>query len=309
MAEQIAVIGSSNIDLTMKVSSLPIAGESVNGGEFKQNFGGKGANQAIAAARSGADTKFITAIGNDTYSDSLMTNYQKEGLSSENFVEIKDEGNGYALIMIDDKGMYYLSVAPGANHRLQKQHIDEKLEALKDCQLWIIQCELSESCTVYILEKAKSLGIPIMWNVAPAAEYALKHLGYLKYLVVNESEAQTLCGVAIEDEKSLVLAGKRLKDKGVDTVIITLGAQGVYCLNDNEEHRLKAFKVQSTDTTAAGDTFCGAFASAIISGNSIPHSLRFASAASALAVQTLGAQSSIPTKEAILQFLKSRQGE
>lgn len=306
MKHDIAVIGSSNIDLIMKMKRLPEKGETVTNADFMQTFGGKGANQAVAAARAGSRVLFVNAVGDDAYSETMLANFAQDGIDLTHILHCKGLPSGHALVMIGESGMNYLSVAPGANALLTPEVIKDRLEAIRAVPIWVIQCEIPEESLRYLLTEAKTEANRILWNFAPAIEMENPPLAQCDILVVNEVEAFQLSGEKVGNVDDALKAANALRAKGVTEVVLTLGAEGaVYVGPDGHEH-IPGYSVKVEDTTAAGDTFCGALACALAEGRPWKEVLGFANAAAALSVTKLGAQASVPRREAIETFLQTR---
>lgn len=299
--KRILVIGSSNVDLIMKMDRLPDKGETVTDCEFLQTFGGKGANQAVAAARGGGNVTFVSCVGNDHYGVSMVENYKKDGIHTDHIFTIPDTPSGTALIMIGGDGDNYLSVAPGANYELKRNHIDQIGSIIGESDIILLQYEMLTDTLEYILEKAS--GKNIILNLAPAKSLDDHHLKRVSILVVNETEAQFISGISNVDDNNASVAAGVLHDKGVETVIITLGVKGSYISSNNYTGSIEAFPVNAIDATAAGDVYCGNLAVGLANDLSLKDSVRFCSAASALCVTRLGAQPSAPTKSEIDDFL------
>lgn len=304
MNNKIVVIGSSNVDLLMKMDHLPEKGETVTDAEFFQVYGGKGANQAVAAARAGGKVAFVNCVGEDAYTPQMVQNYKNDGIDTGFVFHEKGIASGHALIMIGGEGMNYLSVAPGANYRLTPQKIEEALPVFDDAAIIVMQYEIQEETIKYVIDLANRKGIPVMWNCAPARAFDLSYIPKINILVLNEVEAGFLAEMQVENETGAETAAQKLVEKGVEKVIITLGSKGAFVLTKTEKVSVPAFKVKAVDTTAAGDTFCGAFAVALVEGKSLKESLQFASAAAAISVTRMGAQPSAPTHKEIDGFLK-----
>jgi len=305
MKPDIAVIGSSNIDLIMKMPRLPTIGETVTGAEFMQTFGGKGANQAVAAVRSGSNVLFVNAVGQDAYTEKMLENFEADGLDLSAIHQCEGMPSGHALVMIGENGMNYLSVAPGANAKLTPDILADRIEALRQCPIWMLQCEIPQDSLRYLLTEARIPENRVIWNYAPAIDMPDPPLNAADILVVNEVEAGQLTGVSVSDAHSAGEAMKALRERGVAEVVLTLGSEGARYLGPEGSISVNGFKVPVVDTTAAGDTFCGAMATALGEGKSWKEVLDFANAAAALTVQGLGAQSSIPQRTAINSFLNS----
>jgi ribokinase len=302
--KKIVVIGSSNVDLIMKMEHLPEKGETVTGAEFMQVYGGKGANQAVAAARAGGNVAFVSCVGEDAYTPQMVLNYKNDGIDTQFVFHEKGIASGYALIMIDKSGENIISVAAEANQRLLPEKIDAASEVFDNAALILMQFETPEETIKYVIDLANEKGIPVMWNVAPAKTFDFSYIPKVNILVLNEIEAGFLAGIKVKNESEAEKAAEILVKKGVEKVIITLGSKGAFVVTKNEKVSVPAFQVKAVDTTAAGDTFCGAFAVALVEGKSLKESLQFASAAAAISVTRMGAQPSAPTHKEIDGFLK-----
>jgi ribokinase len=305
---KIVVIGSSNVDLIMKMDHLPEKGETVTDADFFQVYGGKGANQAVAAARAGGNVAFVNCVGEDAYTPQMVKNYRNDGIDTTCVFQEKDIASGHALILIGDEGKNYISVAPGANYKLTPNKIDEAIAIINDAAIIVMQYEIPEATIKYVIDLANSKGIPVLWNFAPARAFDLSYIPKVTILVLNEVEAGFLAQMTVENETDAEKAAKILINKGVEKVIITLGSKGAFVMTKTEKVQVPAYKVNAVDTTAAGDTFCGAYAVALVEGKSLKECLQFASAAAAISVTRMGAQPSAPTREKIDEFLKSRSG-
>jgi ribokinase len=303
MDKSILVIGSSNIDLIMKMERLPAKGETLTDCSFLQAFGGKGANQAVAAARAGGNVTFVSSVGDDDFGTSMIRNYQKDKINTEYVFTAEGTASGSALIMVGGDGDNYITVAPGANYHLRKKHIDSIIEVMKASDIIVLQYEILTETLEYILEKAGKLGIATMLNFAPAKEINQSSLANVSILVVNETETQFLTGIPAVSPDNAPEAAFKLQKKGIDTIIITLGINGSYILSKEYSGIIPAYKVNAVDATAAGDVYCGSLATALMEGMSFKDSVRFSSAAAALCVTKLGAQPSAPSRQEIDVFM------
>lgn len=306
MKDKIVVIGSSNVDLIMKMERLPERGETVTDGDFMQVYGGKGANQAVAAARAGGNVAFISCVGEDAYTPQMVANYRSDGIDTKYVFREKGIASGYALILIDSTGENIISVAPGANYRLTPQKIDEALPVFDNTAMIVMQYEIPEETIKHVIDIANQKGIPVMWNCAPARNFDDSYIPKINILVLNEVEAGFLAGMQVETGADAEKAASILVAKGVEKVIITLGAKGAFVLTSEGKVSVPAFKVEAVDTTAAGDTFCGALAVALVEGKPQKEALRFAGAAAAISVTRMGAQPSVPMREEIDLFLEKQ---
>ncbi len=302
MKKNIVVIGSSSVDYIMKMSRLPGVGETITDAVFMETFGGKGANQAVGAARAGGDVCFVNCVGDDDSSRRMVEHFRNEGINADFVFEEKGISCGKALVMIGEQGANYLSVAPGANYRLTTQHIDKVDALIKNASMVVLQFEILPETLKYILGVCGRHNTRVMWNYAPARDFDKSYLRKVTILVVNEVEAGMLSGINVAAEDSVELASKKLLSFGCETVIITLGAQGSYVASSGIGEWIPAFKVEALDTTAAGDVYCGCLAVALSEGRTLSDSARFATAAAAICVTRLGAQPSAPFRNEIDAF-------
>ena len=303
MKQTIVVIGSSNIDFIMKMERLPRPGETVGNAQFMQTFGGKGANQAVGAARAGGQVWLVNCIGDDPLSNLQKENLRLAGIHTDYVFEQSGAASGAALIMIDKSGENVISVAPGANYLLSAQMVNELKPLVSEAGIILLQYEIHPETLYAALDLAADCHAPVMFNLAPANPFNPAYLSKVTFLVVNEREAAWLCGFPVDTESHVREAARALHQKGVQTVIITLGAKGAYALSADGELSIPAFQVTPVDTTAAGDVFCGALAVGLVEGKTLAEAIRFASAASAISVTRLGAQPSAPARQEIDQFL------
>jgi ribokinase len=306
MANRIVVVGSSNVDLIMKMDRLPRRGESVSDAVFMQTFGGKGANQAVAAARAGAQVTFVNCVGDDSYGEQVTANLRQAGIDTSYLFTESGAATGTALIMIGGQGENYLGIAPGANYRLSQAHVDQAKDVIATAAMVVVQYEIRPEVLEHTINLANEAGCPVMFNLAPPKPFSTEALSRLEFLVVNETEAAFLCGFSVEDEAQAWQAVEALKAKGPGTVILTLGARGCLYAGEKDGGYIPAFPVEAVDTTGAGDVFCGTLAVALVEELPIREGLRFASAAAAIAVTRMGAQPSIPTRDEIDAFLLSK---
>lgn len=296
MGDKIVVIGSSNTDMVVQSEKLPRPGETVLGGEFLMNPGGKGANQAVAAARLGGEVTLVAKVGDDIFGMEAEKGFSDSGISTEYLLKDHDEPSGVALIMVDEKGENTISVAPGANSRLSVDDIDEAGEALAGAGYLLMQLEIPVETVEYAAGLAAGKGTKVILNPAPARKLPEDLLRSLYMITPNQSECQLLTGVEVNDEASAEKAARKLRKKGIDIVIVTLGADGAFILSDGVNERIPAPRVEARDTTAAGDTFNGALVVALSERLNLTEAVRFANRAAAWSVTRMGAQSSIPLR-------------
>jgi len=301
---KIAVVGSFGHDMIMQVSHIPARGETVGEGRFSEAFGGKGANQALASARSGGDVLFVASVGVDVSGNTAISSFSAEGINTQYMTQTDKEGTGTALIFVGDDGENSITVAPGANYHLKQPQVDAAEQELQNANLILMQLEIPMETVEYVLEKAQGWGTPVMLNPAPAKSLSDIALERIHTLIVNETEAEIVSGDKLDGEDSIVRIAKQLRGKGPNVVIVTLGSKGAYVDSDNFTGTVPGNKVDTLDTTAAGDVFCGALATAVCKNNSLKDAVKFANAAAAIAVTRLGAQPSVPHQSEIEEFMK-----
>lgn len=305
MKNNIIVIGSSNVDLIMKMERLPERGETITDADFVQTYGGKGANQAVGAARAGGQVVFVNCVGDDAYTPPMLQNFRNDGIDTRYVFGEAGIASGYALVMIGEAGSNYLSVAPGANYRLTPAKIDQAHGVFEAAAMIVMQYEIPAETIRYVMDLAAARAVPVLWNFAPARRFDFTYLKKVNWLVVNETEAAFLTDQSVHSVADAERAAQRIRDRGVGQVVVTLGERGAYYLGDQASFHTPAFTVDHVDTTAAGDVFCGALAVGLVENRPRREAIRFASAAAALTVTKLGAQPSIPDRQAIDHLLRS----
>jgi len=306
MSEKIAVIGSSNIDLIMQVPRLPQAGEVLAGGVFTRSLGGKGANQAVAAARAGGEVIFVSCLGSDSFAEDLMEAFEEDNIDTYNVFQEPGVSTGTAMIMVDEQGENCIGVAPGANYKLNERHIIKSQSALEEARVILLQGELHPDMLRFILKWAFAAEKKVLLNLAPAQPLEKEYLKHLSALVVNQSEAGKLVGRSVKGIEQAQQAAEELATLTEGGIIISLGDKGSYVVKDEIRQIVPAFEVTAVDTTGAGDVYCGALATARVEGMPVLEAVRFASAAAAISVTRLGAQPSIPKREEIEGFLSEQ---
>lgn len=300
--KKILVIGSSNTDLVIKTAKFPIPGETVIGGVFNTFAGGKGANQAVAARRLGAEVIFVACLGEDDFGRKAVQDYKKEGIDTQYISLDKDHPTGVASIIINNEGENSIVVAPGANDQLSKEFIERISPLMETVDIVLIQLEVPIETVDFAIRKAHELKKKVILNPAPAAKFNSDLYSCIDVITPNESETELLLGKKVSDFESASIAAQIFLDKGVKEVIITLGEGGAFFKNKKEEFLIPAFKTNVVDTTAAGDTFNGALAVAILEGKDSRDSILFSNKAAAISVSRLGAQSSIPLRDEVDAF-------
>ncbi|GAB2801064.1 ribokinase [Rhabdobacter roseus] len=299
MAVPICVIGSSNTDMVVKADRLPLPGETVLGWSFLMNPGGKGANQAVAAARLQSQVTFVTKVGNDIFGRQAIQQFQHENINTDFITTDKELPSGVALIGVDADGENTIIVAPGSNSKLDIRIVEQALDRIEGEAIVLMQLEIPIHIVEAAIEKSFHKGLRIMLNPAPA--HALDHriLKYLEVITPNTFEAEMLTGVHVTDPASAREAAIILHELGVPTVVITLGATGAYLHTARVSRLIPAPAVTAIDTTASGDCFNGALAVALSEGQDIEVAIAFACKAASISVTRMGAQSSMPYRKEV----------
>lgn len=293
-AKKIVVIGSCNTDMVIKSDRLPVPGETILGGTFMMNPGGKGANQAVAAARLGGQVTFISKTGNDLFGRQSIELYENEGINTDYIFSDAEHPSGVALISVDMNGENCIVVASGANATLSSKDIDKARTAVERADILLMQLEIPLDTVEYAAKLAYGKGIKVVLNPAPACYLPDSLLKCLYMIIPNKTEAEMLSGVKVADWDSAKQAADIISSKGVSIVLITLGSLGALIKEGDQYYTVEATKVNAVDTTAAGDTFCGAVCVALSEGRSVCEAVKWANRASGITVTRMGAQSSIP---------------
>lgn len=296
---QILVVGSSNTDMVIKAAHLPRPGETILGGTFFMNPGGKGANQAVAIARLGGPVTFICKTGSDIFGHQSQQLFEEEGINTSYVFSDSGNPSGVALITVDEKAENCIVVASGANANLLPSDLEKAEEAIERADLVLMQLEVPMETVCFVADIAWQKGKKVILNPAPAHPLPVDLLRHLYLITPNETEAEMITGVKITDESSAGEAARALSGMGVQHVIITLGSKGALIYSNGKTEMVPALKVEAVDTTAAGDVFNGALTVALSEGRSLKEAARFACKASAISVTRVGAQSSAPYRNEV----------
>lgn len=299
--KKICVIGSLNMDLVVNVDEMPKKGQTLIGSAFKEVPGGKGANQAVAMARLGADIRMIGKVGKDSFGETLINQLKSDKVNTK-YIHREDCASGVAMITVDKNAENSIVVAPGANFKVLEKDIDKCIEAIDESDIVVLQLETPINTIKYALQKSKELGKYTILNPAPAVKLEDSIIENVDLLTPNETELEILSGVKIESEDDIKKAADVLIEKGVKELIVTLGSKGSLYINKDNTKLKKSYKVEAIDTTAAGDSYTGALAVAFAQDKNIDEAMDFASKVGALAVTKEGAQSSLPTMEDVNNF-------
>jgi ribokinase len=295
--KRIVVIGSCNTDMVVKTDKLPIPGETVLGGEFMMNQGGKGANQAVAVARLGGNVTFISKIGNDLFGKQFIEMFDEENINTDYIFSDPHHPSGVALIMVDTTGENCIVVASGANGTLSSHDIDKAKNIIESADILLMQLEIPMETVEYAAKMAHEKGIKVILNPAPAAFLSNELLECLYAIVPNKTEAEMLSGIKVTDWTSAKQAADIISAKGVDIVVITLGSKGALIKENGSYYEVPVEKIKAIDTTAAGDTFCGTFCVGLSEELSTIEAVKMANKAAGITVTREGAQSSIPYRK------------
>lgn len=296
---KITVIGSSNTDMVVVTATLPKPGETLLGGKFLMNPGGKGANQAVAAARLGGDICFVAKTGNDVFGQQAKKLFENEGIDPGAIFTDDENPSGVALINVDAQGENCIAVAPGANDRLSVKDIDEAKRKITDADIILLQLEIPIETVEYAVKMAHQSGKKVILNPAPARKLPESLYGQLYLITPNETEAEVLTGINVTDESSAQIASEMFISRGTQNVIITMGSKGSYIYSGGKGRIVPAPRVKAVDTTAAGDVFNGALCVGLAEGRQLDEAVEFANKAAAISVTRMGAQASAPYRREI----------
>mgnify|MGYP001637534979 FL=1 len=302
-AGNLVVLGSINADHILNLNSFPTPGETVTGSHYQVAFGGKGANQAVAAGRSGANIAFIACTGDDDIGERVRKQLASDNIDTAPVSVISGEATGVALIFVNAEGENVIAIHAGANAALSPALVDAQHDRIAQASALLMQLESPIESVLAAAKIARRHNTTVALNPAPARELPDELLSLVDIITPNETEAEKLTGIRVENDEDAAKAALALHAKGIHTVLITLGSRGVWASVNGEGHRVPGFKVDAVDTIAAGDTFNGALITALLEETPLPEAIRFAHAAAAIAVTRKGAQPSVPWREEIEAFL------
>lgn len=306
---KIIVFGSINMDLVTKTPRLPMRGETLQGYEFFTTAGGKGANQAVAAARLGISTHLVGRLGNDDFGRQLLAGLQATGVHTEGVLVDETTSSGVAVIAVDVSGENSIIIVAGANGCINQQDVDRLKDLLPKATALLLQLEIPLPAVLEAAQAARQQQVLVILDPAPASSFLPPELfGLIDIITPNEVEATELVGFPVDGQDSAAKAAAQLLQRGVGTVIVKLGSQGVFCATAEERFFIPAFPVQAVDTVAAGDAFNGALAAALAQGRPLREAVVWGAAAGAISATKAGAQSSLPDRETFEAFLKARSG-
>lgn len=300
---KLVVLGSVNADHVLQVPSFPRPGETLHGHNYQVIPGGKGANQAVAAARLNGDVGFIACVGDDSFGINIRESFKLDGINIQGVKMQPNCPTGIAMIQVAESGENSICISAEANNHLTEERIETDFPAIRAAKFLLTQLETPLDGIERAVQVAKEAGTSVILNPAPAKELPLSLLKRIDVITPNETEAEVLTGIAVTDEVSAQKASNALHLKGIEIVMITMGSKGVWLSQNGRGELIPGFKVNAIDTTAAGDTFNGAFVTGLLEGMPIESAIKFAHGAAAISVTRLGAQTSIPRRDEVEEFL------
>lgn len=306
MLPKITVVGSLNMDLIVRTPRIPSPGETIIGSGFHTAPGGKGANQAVAAARLGAQVSMVGRVGKDEFAATLLENLSLAKVNTKFVIQDPEAPTGVALIEVDDSGENSIVVASGANMRVSSLDVDAAQEAISAADLLLLQLEIPLKTVIQAAVLAKRKNVTVVLNPAPARILTSELLNFVDILIPNETETALLTGLPVGSQSQIEAAASSLLTSGVRTVIITLSENGAMLTQEDKNEIIPAFNLNPVDTTAAGDAFVGGFAVAIAEGKPMTEAIRWGNAAGALATTRLGAQPSLPMRQDVETMLEGQ---
>lgn len=298
---KILVVGSMNMDLVVKTDEIPKVGETLLGHELLQIPGGKGANQGVAIAKLGNDITFLGKVGKDSFGDELLASMKNSGVNIEH-IEREDTSTGIAVINVDKYGRNNIVVIPGANAMVDKEYLGRHLVTFEEAEIVVFQLEIPLETVKEGLKIAKETGKITILNPAPAMELDDEIISNIDILIPNEHELERMTNVEVIDDESILKASKLLLNKGIKQIIVTLGSKGVLYIDNKKNEFFNAYNVNVVDTTAAGDSFIGGFLTSYVEDRDIKKAINMGQKTAALAIQKVGAQSSLPNREEVENF-------
>lgn len=301
-SHDIVVVGSNMMDMITKIARLPRMGETLAGSAFSMGFGGKGANQAVMAARLGSRVAMVCKVGKDSFGPMVRQNFLDKGITARIF-EDEHLPSGVAPITVDDEGRNLVIIVPGANMTLSAAEVEQAADLICSARVLICQLEIPDEAILKAFEIARESGLRILFNPAPARAVPTQMIAMADLVVPNETEAELLTGVPVQGLQGAAEAARRLEDMGARSVILTLGAEGALLWDGENEQHFRPPQVEAVDTTGSGDAFIGSLAHALVVGKELPEAIRFANVAAAISVTRIGTQISFPTLDEVQALL------
>lgn len=303
MKKRLCVLGSINVDHVIRVPYFAQAGETLTGYDYQIAYGGKGANQAVAAARLGADVAFIGAVGDDQIGQAMTQAFAQDGINISSITTIAHQNTGLAMIQVAESGENSIVISAGANGNLTPELVAQHQAVIEQADMLLMPLESPLQAVEFAAKIAKQSGTTVVLNPAPAQPLPESLLALVDIITPNETEAEILTGISVCDEHSANLASQVFHQAGIKTVLITLGAKGVYLSENGTGQIISGFRVKAIDTTAAGDTFNAGVVTGLLEGKPLAEAIRFAHASAAISVTRIGAQTAIPYRADVEQFL------
>ncbi|MFC7370389.1 ribokinase [Fictibacillus iocasae] len=302
----IAVIGSNMVDLVSYIERMPKEGETLEAPDFEIGCGGKGANQAVAAAKMGSDVMMVTKVGDDLFADNTIANFKKHGIDTEYVVKVPGTSSGVAPIFVDKESKNSILIIKGANKQLAPEDVDAAAEKIKKCSVIVLQLEVPLETVYRAIDFGNEWNIPVILNPAPASkELDFQYVCKSDYFIPNESELEILTDMPVTTESEIAAAASSLVQKGLKNVIVTMGSRGAMWVTNEAVHVVPSYPVKAIDTTGAGDAFIGCFSHGLVKHGDVLEAMRKASAFAALSVTKRGSQASYPNEDELQPFLLS----
>ena len=306
--KKILVIGSLNMDFSIKTPKMPVPGETIIGESFHLNPGGKGANQAFAIGKLGADVSMLGMVGNDEYAKLLKQNLESVNVNTQGIIEQNNTSTGVAFVTVDSNGENSIIVISGANEKVNTEFIDENINLIDDADIIVMQLEIPVDVVTYVARIAKEKNKLVVLDPAPArADLPDELFSYVDIMKPNETELSILTGVDTSNDDNIIKADKSLVEKGVKNVIVSLGGRGSILVNKDYNKKFNSLGLTPIDTTAAGDSFTAALVSYLASDKSLEEAIQFGHVVSSIVITKKGAQESIPSLEEVRLFLENRK--
>ncbi len=297
---KVTIVGSNMVDLITYMDRMPRKGETIFGKDFEMGFGGKGANQAVAASRLGAEVNMVTKVGDDMFGPETIENFENNGVSTDHVEMVGDESSGVAPIFVNEEGDNWIFIIPGANSHVSKGDVDKATEEIASSDLLVLQLEIPKDTVYYAIKKATEVNTPVILNPAPAAQLEVKYLTGLFIFAPNETELETITNSSVDSLEDAKKGARELVEEGIQNVVVTLGKEGSLLVNDKEAVNLSAPAVDPVDTTGAGDAFIGSLSTFWAEGLDLKKAIKKANRYAAISTINRGTQKSFLDREDFL---------
>lgn len=297
---KVTIVGSNMVDLITYMERMPRKGETIFGKDFEMGFGGKGANQAVAASRLGTEVNMVTKVGDDMFGPETVDNFENNGINTDHVEVVGDESSGVAPIFVNEEGDNWIFIIPGANSHVSKGDVDKATEEIASSDLLVLQLEIPKDTVYYAIKKATEVNTPVILNPAPAAQLEVEYLTELFVFAPNETELETITGSSVNSLEDAKKEARELVEKGIQNVVVTLGKEGSLLVNDEEAVNLPAPSVDPVDTTGAGDAFIGSLSTFWAEGMGLKTAIKKANKYAATSTMKRGTQKSFLNREEFL---------